>query len=343
MSGPVPTTMRIGELAARCGVSAHTLRAWERRYGLLRPQRSTGGYRVYDAADERRVRSVLALREAGVSATEAARRVLEAERAEEVGRDPGAVPPAQPEGAAVSQPPAMPAAMPPAGDGSPVRPWDEAARSALYRAMLEFDEHGAHAAVDRALAHHDIAEVIVEVIMPFLVQVGRGWQDGEVGIAQEHFVSHVLRSRMAAYAHTWGMGSGPVAVLACPEGELHDLALVGLGVCLGRSGWRVRYLGPNTPVAALEGSLRSASPDAVVVSATRAEATLAAWPGIVEIARRLPVWVAGPALADPQVAARVAQAGVVDSSGSPTSRPGIRASMVDPAAMARAMTRSLAS
>ena len=81
MRGSVPPTMRIGELAAKVGVSTHVLRAWESRYGLLRPVRSAGGYRLYGHEDERRVREVIALRDQGVSAVEAARRVLAAERA----------------------------------------------------------------------------------------------------------------------------------------------------------------------------------------------------------------------------------------------------------------------
>ena len=72
--------MRIGELASKVGVSTHVLRAWESRYGLLRPQRSAGGYRLYGHEDERRVREVIALRDQGVSAAEASRRVLEADR-----------------------------------------------------------------------------------------------------------------------------------------------------------------------------------------------------------------------------------------------------------------------
>ena len=80
MRGSVPPTMRIGELAAKVGVSTHVLRAWESRYGLLRPVRSAGGYRLYGREDERRVREVVSLRDQGVSAVEAARRVLAAER-----------------------------------------------------------------------------------------------------------------------------------------------------------------------------------------------------------------------------------------------------------------------
>ncbi len=65
--------LRIGELSRRTGVGADRLRAWERRYGLLRPERSEGGFRLYGQEDERRVRAMKDLISAGVSAAEAAR------------------------------------------------------------------------------------------------------------------------------------------------------------------------------------------------------------------------------------------------------------------------------
>ncbi|MGA9634349.1 MAG: MerR family transcriptional regulator, partial [Solirubrobacterales bacterium] len=65
--------LRIGELSRRTGVRADTLRAWERRYELLRPERSDGGFRLYGRDDESRVRAMKALIDSGVSASEAAR------------------------------------------------------------------------------------------------------------------------------------------------------------------------------------------------------------------------------------------------------------------------------
>src|SRR3954470_8863635 len=69
-------TLRIGELSRRVGVSDHVLRAWETRYGLLRPSRSTGGYRLYSEADADRIRRMQAQLAAGLSAAEAAQAVL---------------------------------------------------------------------------------------------------------------------------------------------------------------------------------------------------------------------------------------------------------------------------
>ena len=72
----MPADVRIGELARRTGVSPELLRAWERRYGLLRPERSVGGYRLYSAEDELRVRAMNAALGRGISAGEAAKLAL---------------------------------------------------------------------------------------------------------------------------------------------------------------------------------------------------------------------------------------------------------------------------
>src|SRR4051812_41583334 len=69
-------TLRIGELSRRLGVSDHLLRAWETRYGLLQPFRSTGGYRLYSEADADRIRRMQEHLAAGLSAAEAAQAVL---------------------------------------------------------------------------------------------------------------------------------------------------------------------------------------------------------------------------------------------------------------------------
>ena len=81
--------VRIGELSRRVGVGCDCLRAWERRYGLLRPTRTPGGFRLYSEQDERRVREMQAQLRRGLSAAEAARVVLATERSPASVIDPG--------------------------------------------------------------------------------------------------------------------------------------------------------------------------------------------------------------------------------------------------------------
>jgi DNA-binding transcriptional MerR regulator len=230
---PQVMTMRIGELSRRVGVSTHVLRAWESRYGLLRPVRSSGGYRLYGPADERRVRAVLLLREAGSSAAEACRSVLRSERS-------------------------RPTTLQDGEAASPLGPADvRATVSSMLACVRAFDDQGLHVHLDRLLAGLDLEEVIRSALMPLLVDLGEQWADGTITVAHEHFASNLLRQRLAAMTLSWGSGAGPLAVLACPPGERHDIPLLCLGLLLGRRGWRVRFLGADTPRARPGGGLQA--------------------------------------------------------------------------------------
>lgn len=256
-------TMRIGELASRTGISEHVLRVWERRYGLLTPTRSTGGYRLYGPSDERRVRETVRLRDTGMSTSQAAATALALARQGE------AVPPADVLGATDEELP------------TPDR--FGALRDQLLQAAGDFDETAAHAAVDTSFEELGVEESLREVVLPALREIGDRWADGTFLVAHEHFVSHVIRSRLSALALTWDQGTGPLAVLACPPGELHELGLLAFGVVLSRAGWRVRYLGANTPVDTLAAAVLSLRPELVVLSAAQSEPLVAAADQLAEV------------------------------------------------------------
>jgi DNA-binding transcriptional MerR regulator len=224
--------MRIGELARSAGVSPDVLRAWERRYGLLRPARSEGGYRLYSAEDDARVRAMVRHVEAGVPASEAARLVLE--------------------DAAPDEP-----------SGPPVPGFSAELRAALDR----FDDTGAQAALDRSIGALTFDAVARDVILPYLRELGARWERGEASVAQEHFASTVIRGRLLALARGWDRGGGPRAVLACAPGEQHDLGLIVFGLALRHQGWSVTYLGADTPVDTLAAAVEQLQPDVVVVVA----------------------------------------------------------------------------
>lgn len=285
--------MRIGELAARVGVSTHVLRAWESRYGLLQPIRSAGGYRLYGPEDERRVREVVALRDQGVSAVEASRRVLAAERAGVSALDPttSATGDAHPSGAAFG------AETEAAGDSgrapSSLRADPPMLVAQLLDAVTALDEDRAHAVLDTAFHERSVESAIIDVTLPLLRRIGEMWELGRIGIAQEHFASSLLRRRLGALSLTWGVGSGPVAVLACPPGEFHDIVLLGFGVLLGRAGWRIRYLGPDTPVHSLAGAARIAQADAVILACRRPSGFRAHSRALRALGEQHPLWLAG--------------------------------------------------
>lgn len=292
----VASTMRIGELAAKVGVSVHVLRAWESRYGLMRPVRSAGGYRLYGHEDERRVREVIALRDTGVSAVEASRRVLAAAH---LGVSSALAPASVLDPVSVLDPaPVLTpvSALDPASvlDPAPALRSDPRLLVAqLLDAIAALDEDRAHAVLDTAFAERAVDGVIVDVLLPLFAQVGVLWERGRMGIAEEHFATSLVRRRLGVLSLAWGVGTGPIAVLACPPGEHHDLVLFSFGVLLGRAGWRVRYLGPDTPVPSVAAAARLAQADAVVLACRRPPGFRPHAGALRELGAQCPVWLAG--------------------------------------------------
>ena len=268
--------LRIGELSRRLGVSDHVLRAWEARYGLLQPVRSAGGFRLYSEADALRVRRMQAHLADGLSAAEAARAVL--------GQDSRA------DGRA--------------GGTDRVPTTESELSGALRQALDAFDEPAAQAILDRLLSDLSLTAVLRDVVLPYLTELGERWERGTASVAQEHFATNVIRGRLAGLARGWGNGHGPRAVLACPPGELHDLALMVFGIVLHRSGWRIDYLGMDTPLTELTRTVTARHPALVVIAATLPETLRPLAAQLTALAQRAPLAVAG-AGATPEIASTV--------------------------------------
>jgi len=253
--------LRIGELSKRSGVSPELLRAWERRYGLLRPERSPGGLRLYTPADLERVRVMQQHLAEGLAAAEAAALASGATKDEE--------------------PVLLPAST----------------RRELAEALERFDEPDAQAILDRALAVSTVDGFLGEIVLPYLEELGDRWEQGEVSVAQEHFASSVLRGRLLGLARGWGRGMGPLAILACLPGEHHDLGLISLGLSLRARNWRIAYLGQDTPVETLGEAARLLQPSFVILSAIGTDCVAPALPELRALARRFRVALGGAAAA----------------------------------------------
>ena len=157
----------------------------------------------------------------------------------------------------------------PATDPGPVVDGIEDARSRLTQVFARFDDAGAHAVLDRLLADWGVATVISEVIVPYLVDLGERWADGSATIAEEHFATSLVRGRLLGLARGWDSGGGPRALLACPSGEQHDLGLICFGIALRGHGWRITYLGANTPQSTLIEAAAQLTPNIIVLASTR--------------------------------------------------------------------------
>jgi DNA-binding transcriptional MerR regulator len=257
--------LRIGELSKRTGVSPELLRAWERRYGLLRPTRSAGGLRLYADADLVRVRLMQRHLAEGLAAAEAA--------------------------AAVSRAPVGEAAS------LPALSWPSLGEE-LADALDGFDEPRAQAILDRLLAMTTLETLLGEIVLPYLRELGERWARGDASIAQEHFATTVLRGRLLGIARGWGVGMGPEAVLACLPGERHELGLLAFGLALRARGWSIVYLGPDAPVGTVEDACNRLQPDLVVVSAVAREHVRAVRTELRGLAERWRVALGGTAARD---------------------------------------------
>jgi DNA-binding transcriptional MerR regulator len=230
--------MPISELSRRVGVSAARLRSWERRYGLLQPRRTRGNYRLYSAVDEARVRLMQRHLVQGVPAAQAAELAMAARFSVVPGK-----------GNAID--------LVEAG----------AARQEMQDALERYDETGAQRALERLFATFSPVTVVRDVLLPYLREVGERWEDSHLTVAQEHFASSFLHARLLALARGWDRGLGPRAVLACGPGEQHVLGLIAFGVALHQVGWRITYLGADTPVPMVGEVADAVEPDLVVVVA----------------------------------------------------------------------------
>ena len=226
----------IRTVCALTGVNPITLRAWERRYGLIKPERTASGHRVYTDADVERIRQVLALTREGVAIGQVME-VLEAE--------PQLVPPTPAKG-----------------------PWP-GYRRRFAAAIAGFDEGALEAIYDEALALHSVNTVDRMLLVPMLADIGMRWSKVTGGIAEEHFFSAYLRNKIGArFHHRRARDDGSKMLMACAPGELHETGLLLFALAAHDAGFRVVLLGANVPFRETAAAAHGTRCDAVVISST---------------------------------------------------------------------------
>ena len=201
------------------GINPVTLRAWERRYGLIKPMRTPKGHRLYTPDDIALIREVLALLESGVAIGQA-RSYLERK--------------------ADAQDPNAPSD---ANDWQPLR-------QRLFGAITSFKQEELDRIYNEALSLYPIEIVTEQLLKPTLRSLGKRWQSGRGGIAEEHFFTTYMRNKLGARLHHMTLKTGgPKLIAACMPGEQHDLGLLLYCVAAAeRTAYRFIILGANTPL-----------------------------------------------------------------------------------------------
>jgi MerR family transcriptional regulator, light-induced transcriptional regulator len=232
------TELNIGALARRSGVPTATLRAWERRYGVPAPRRTPGGRRVYSDLDLTTVLRMRQLVAEGVAPARAAS-MLAAD-------------------STLAAPPEIS---------------DRLARGFAERfvdACVRYDDVGANAVLDEALAVYPVESACLKVFVPSLSRIGDLWREGGLPVATEHLASGLIRDRLAVLMRA--ASSSPEAgliVLGCAPGEHHEIGPLMMSVFLRRRGWRVLTLGANTPLDEIDRVVAILEPRAIIISATQ--------------------------------------------------------------------------
>ncbi|MDC0668743.1 MerR family transcriptional regulator [Nannocystis radixulma] len=229
---------RIQSVAEMTGVSAATLRAWERRYGLPAPRRSSSAYRLYSDRDVERIRRVRELCEAGMAPSEAARSVLatdeESAEAARVEADN-----------------------------------DELAVQRIVDAVDHFDPDRIEAAVKSSLFLGPAVTLFERVFRPALIQIGERWATGQVSVAQEHLAAEILGNTMRFLLRlVQPERARRQIVLACFADEEHTGPLYGVGLRLATWSIKSIVLGARTPPDAVRHMIDELRPDLVGLSAT---------------------------------------------------------------------------
>lgn len=257
------------------GITPATLRAWERRYNVLSPSRSDGGYRLYSEHD---IATLLWLKEQLDAGVAISRAVALLDRYHEAGEAPELAMsldrlPGQPPGAAPT---------------STIRSQDAISQE-LLTALMAFREADAEHILNEAFALYSVEIVSEEIVAPALVEIGERWHAGEVTIVQEHFATAFLRRRLTALFHAYDQpDGGPLAITGSAQAEWHDIGILLVSLDLRRHGWRVIYLGQNVPAEHLIGEIGRLRPDLVCLSATTRESALGGLRQVAEAIEAMP-------------------------------------------------------
>jgi MerR family transcriptional regulator, light-induced transcriptional regulator len=202
--------LNIAALAQRTGVAPDTLRKWEQRYRILQPTRTAGGQRRYSERDVQRVEWLRARLDEGYRIGEAATLL-------------GTV------------------------GVAPVRSARDHLKAVLG-ALDAGDTDQIGLRLDQAFALFGVNETLDGVVRPLLREIGDRWENGEISVAEEHLVSEAVRSRLGHLLADAGGGVRGVAVLTCAPGERHELGLMMASIAMRGDGWKIVYLGADTPL-----------------------------------------------------------------------------------------------
>ena len=229
-------------LSEKTGVAPTTLRAWERRYGLLKPLRTPKGHRLYNANDVDAVNRIVNLLNENYTISKAINAIKlediqEKIESNEIAEEPN------------------------------TDHWVDF-HNRFLRAIEQFDEYKLDTIYNEALSLYPIDLVSAQILRPLLATLGSRWEEREAGIAEEHFFTSYLRNKVGARLHhSSSKNNGSRILLACMPGEFHELGSLLFGLTAMSRGYRILFLGADLPLDQIQHVVNTTDIDAVLLSA----------------------------------------------------------------------------
>lgn len=231
----------IRELENLSGVKAHTIRIWEKRYGLITPKRTSTNIRTYCDSELKKLLNISLLNRNGIKISTIARLSYDEiiRRIDELTDDVNVA---------------------------------ENQIESLKMAMIELDEHNFEQVLAKSIIHLGFEETVVQIVYPFLKKVGLMWQTGQVSPAQEHFITNLIRQKFLVaidgLVTKYNNANEKRFVLFLPEGELHEIGLLFLYYLIKKRGHKIVYLGQSMPLNDLLELVRNKNADYLVTAIT---------------------------------------------------------------------------
>ena len=255
---------RIHRVAKLTGLSKDVIRIWERRYRLVTPSRSSNRYREYSDEDVALLRFVKAQMEQGVTigglATE--------------GRD--------------SLLARMRLATPYVAEEQ--KPHDHLLDD-LMVLLDPIDKAGFERKLNGAVAVIPFEEAVQRILLPLQRRIGELWHQGRLGTAIEHYVTKLIQQKLFSVMNLLPVNEfGPRVLIACPEGETHEIGAQAVAYIAATRGCQVYYLGPNLPMLDLLGFCEKIRPDLVLLSLTEARSETAMLQLLKELEQLAALW-----------------------------------------------------
>ncbi|SEM03449.1 DNA-binding transcriptional regulator, MerR family [Chitinophaga rupis] len=228
----------IRDLERLSGVKAHTIRIWEKRYGIIKPERTDTNIRYYSNDDLRHLLNISVLNNHGYKIS-AISEMSEGEIARRL------------------------------SDLQVVKQDKDNYQENLLLSMIELNEAQFNKTFHSAIMNRGFEKTVVSIIFPFFERIGLMWQTGTINPAQEHFISNIIRQKIIAATDALNVipaANAQTVLLFLPEGELHELGLLFYNYAFRARGYKAIYLGQSVPLESLQRITGICRPDLVVTA-----------------------------------------------------------------------------